>query len=69
VLGGLLAIDGVPTKHWLREELEVALRAAGFAVEAVDKVEYDWSTEFSDPPKWLKAPYPWDWAVAARRSS
>jgi 2-polyprenyl-3-methyl-5-hydroxy-6-metoxy-1,4-benzoquinol methylase len=69
VLKGLLGIDGVPTKHWLREELQVALRAAGFVVEAVDKVEYGWDTEFADPPRWMKDPFPWDWAVAARRSS
>ena len=63
-----MPIDGVPTKHWLREELQVALRAAGFVVESVDKVEYGWDTEFPDPPRWMKDPWPWDWAVAARRS-
>ncbi len=64
VLRGLLSIDGVPTKHWLREELVAMLAAAGFRSVAVDKVEYDWKTEFHGPPGWMKAPYPWDWAVA-----
>jgi hypothetical protein len=68
VLRGLLSIDGVPTKHWLREELDVALRASGFRDVTVEKVEYDWGTEFADPPRWMKDPYPWDWAAAARRA-
>ncbi|HEX2612496.1 MAG TPA: class I SAM-dependent methyltransferase [Fibrobacteria bacterium] len=68
VLAGLLSIDGVPTKHWLKEELDVTLRAAGFKDVTVEKVEYDWSTEFADPPRWMKDPYPWDWAVAGVRA-
>jgi SAM-dependent methyltransferase len=67
VLGGILGIDGVRTKHWLREELAATLRGAGFGVAAVDKVEYDWKTEFADPPRWMKDPHPWDWAVAATK--
>ena len=60
-------IDGVPTKHFLREELEAALDARGFKVEAIEKLEYGWNTEFEAPPRWMKEPYPWDWFVTARR--
>ena len=64
---GLVRIDGVPTKHYLREELDAMLTERGFKVEAIEKIEYPWNTEFEGPPRWMKAPYPWDWFVAARR--
>jgi len=65
---GIVRIDGVPTKHYLREELEAMLAERGFRVEAIEKIEYPWSTEFDGPPRWMKAPYPWDWFVVARRA-
>jgi ubiquinone/menaquinone biosynthesis C-methylase UbiE len=65
---GIVHIDGVPTKHYLQEELEASLHERGFAVESIDKLEYPWNTEFDAPPKWMKAPYPWDWFVVARRT-
>lgn len=64
---GTVYIDNVPTKHYLKEELEALLDARGFDVLAIEKLEYPWSTEFDAPPKWMKAPFPWDWFVAARR--
>jgi hypothetical protein len=67
ILKGVLGIDGVPTKHWLREELTVALAALGFEEIAVDKVEYGWNTEFHKPPRWMKEPYPWDLLAVGRR--
>jgi SAM-dependent methyltransferase len=67
VLSGILAIDGVRTKHYLREELEILLPAAGWKVRSVEKVEYGWNTEFPDPPRWMKEPYPWDWVVEGER--
>lgn len=66
---GIVHIDGVPTKHYLREELEASLAARGFSVEAIEKLEYPWTTEFEAPPKWMQAPFPWDWFVVARRVS
>ena len=65
---GVVEIDGVPTKHYLKEELEAMLDQRGFRVSAVEKIEYPWTTEFTAPPRWMKAPYPWDWFVVARRS-
>lgn len=63
LLQGLINIDGVTTKHYSHSELEVIFHDAGFNIEKIDKVVYDWTTEFISPPKWLKDPYPWDWLV------
>lgn len=60
---GLIKIDGVTTKHYSHPELEVIFPEAGFKVKTIDRIEYEWTTEFVEPPKWLKAPYPWDWLV------
>jgi SAM-dependent methyltransferase len=64
---GVTDIDNVPTKHYLKEELELLLTLEGFTVDRVEKINYTWKTEFTNPPKWLKEPYPWDWMVAARK--
>jgi SAM-dependent methyltransferase len=60
---GLVKIDGVTTKHYSHPEIEVIFKEAGFKIKAIDKVEYEWTTEFVEPPRWLKDPYPWDWLV------
>ncbi len=67
LLQGLISIDGVPTKHYTQSEIEILFRDAGFSIEQIDRVEYDWSTEFLSPPAWMKAPYPWDWLVACKK--
>lgn len=64
---GIVQIEGVPTKHYLKEELEAMLGEKGFEVLDIQKIEYPWTTEFDAPPTWMKAPYPWDWFVAAKR--
>lgn len=63
LIQGVVRIDGVKTKHYLEPELRVLFRDAGFSQVVISKVEYDWTTEFSNPPKWMKDPYPWDWLV------
>ncbi len=60
-------IDSVPHKHYLREELELLLASEGFKAEEFQKIEYAWTTEFHRPPRWLRAPRPWDWMVVARK--
>jgi SAM-dependent methyltransferase len=65
VRDGVLERGGVRTKHYLREELELLLGSFGWTVDAIEKAEYDWSTEFESPPAWMAAPYPWDWVVEA----
>ena len=66
---GIIDIEKVPTKHYLKEELVVLLSDMQMTVKMVEKIEYDWSTEFSDPPSWMKSPYPWDWLVVAQKAS
>ncbi len=64
---GNVDIDEVPTKHYLKEELALLLKNEGLLVKKINKIEYDWKTEFNDPPRWLKDPYPWDWMVLAQK--
>ncbi len=64
---GNVDIDQVPHKHYLKEELELLLAQEKFAAEEFHKIEYDWSTEFHQAPRWLKKPGPWDWMVIAKR--
>ncbi len=64
---GVTDIDDVPTKHFLKEELDLLLTLAGFKVEKIEKIKYKWSTEFHNPPNWLKNPQPWDWMVKAKK--
>ncbi|MBS1543180.1 MAG: class I SAM-dependent methyltransferase [Bacteroidetes bacterium] len=67
IVNGIIHIDGVPTKHYSREELEAMLPECGLDVVSIQKLEYGWNTEFADPPVWMQAPYPWDWMVEVRR--
>jgi 2-polyprenyl-3-methyl-5-hydroxy-6-metoxy-1,4-benzoquinol methylase len=64
---GVVEIDHVPTKHYLKEELTVLLEDLDFDIMSFQKVEYRWNTEFDSPPKWMKAPYPWDWLIVAKK--
>lgn len=66
---GVTDIDDVPTKHYLKEELELLLTLEGFKVERIEKINYTWKTEFNTPPKWLKDPYPWDWMCVAKKTT
>jgi len=64
---GIVNLDHVPTKHYLEVELCSTLGDLGFELYEILKIEYNWKTEFSNPPRWMKAPYPWDWLVTARK--
>lgn len=64
---GLITIAGVPTKHYLKEELEMTLGEFSFEMQLAEKVEYEWSSEFTEPPEWMREPYPWDWLAVAKR--
>ncbi|MGG9960573.1 class I SAM-dependent methyltransferase [Ferruginibacter sp. SUN106] len=66
---GVTDIDNVPTKHYLKEELQFLLAQEGFEVTLVKKINYPWTTEFHKPPKWLAEPYPWDWMCTATKKS
>lgn len=67
ILQGNAEIDSVPTKHYLKEELQLLLGKEGFKTKDFQKIEYEWDTEFLKPPTWLKDPKPWDWMVAAKK--
>lgn len=64
---GIVMIDGVPTKHYLKEELQDVMQSRGFEVIAIQKLEYPWSRVFSEPPEWMGPPLPWNWMVTAKR--
>jgi SAM-dependent methyltransferase len=66
LIDGIIYIDNVPTRHYSSSQIEVWFQEAGFKVTTIDKIEYDWSSEFSSPPKWMKSPYPWDWLVECK---
>jgi len=65
LIQGIVKIDNVKTKHYLEPELAVLLKNAGFNDIIINKLEYDWTSEFAKPPKWMGEPYPWDWIVEA----
>jgi SAM-dependent methyltransferase len=66
LLQGIVQISGVKTKHYSEPEIQVMFADAGFRVTAVERLEYEWNTEFESPPRWMKEPYPWDWLVEAK---
>ena len=66
---GVTDIDNVPTKHYLKEEIHLLLTLEGFTIDRIEKINYTWETEFNNPPKWLKEPYPWDWMCVAQKTS
>ena len=64
---GVLNLDGWLEKHYLKEELLVALKNVGFEVDHLERVEYPWDAMFDKPPRWMKDPYPWDWLATCRK--
>ncbi len=64
---GILKIQGVPTKHHLAEELMLELQREGFELIERSRIEYAWKEDFESPPRWLGAPFPWDWLMIVRR--
>ncbi len=63
---GVVAIEGVPTKHYTHDELAAALTLAAFQPFRISRVHYSWSTENLRPPARLRAGLPWDWLAEAR---
>lgn len=68
ILQGIVHIDGVATKHYSASELRVLFERAGLTITALEKLEYDWNTEFASPPDWMHDPYPWDWMIECKKS-
>jgi SAM-dependent methyltransferase len=67
ILDGIVMIDSVPTKHYLITELYALFNSGDFILQKLDRLEYGWETEFTSPPNWMQAPYPWDWVIEAKR--
>ena len=64
---GIVPIDGVPTKHYLAEELGHTFDQQGIRLLKLTPVRYAWRTEFENPPGWMGAPYPWDWMAVGEK--
>ena len=64
---GVVLIDDVETKHYLKEEVVVLLRKRGIEIIEIEKIEYPWKTEYISPPRWMKDPLPWDWLFVAQK--
>jgi SAM-dependent methyltransferase len=64
---GVIRIDQVETKHFLKEELMILLKNRGLRTLEIEKIEYPWNSEFTSPPRWMQAPYPCDWLFVARK--
>lgn len=64
---GIVKVDGVPTKHHLKEELHDLLHAEGMQVLSTDKIEYPWSYVLEEPPEGMSGHRPWNWMVVAER--
>lgn len=67
VMQGIFNINNIHTKHYSFTELFSFFNTGNFAVEKIDRVEYDWSTEFDSPPSWMQDPYPFDWLIEVKR--
>ena len=67
LLQGLFKINNVKTKHYSNVEIQALFEELGFSVKKIDKLEYNWNTEFVSPPKWIGKPYPWDWIVECEK--
>lgn len=64
---GIIKIDDVDTKHYLEEELIILLKGRKMEVLEIEKIQYSWETEFDQPPRWMKEPFPWDWLCVAKK--
>jgi SAM-dependent methyltransferase len=68
IIQGIMYINGVPTKHYSEPEIQIIFQEVGLKVTAIEKVEYNWNTEFETVPDWLTDPYPWDWLIECKKA-
>lgn len=64
---GIVMIDGVPTKHHLKDELHDLLELEHMRVLMTEKIEYPWSFVLELPPEGMGGRCPWNWMVVAQR--
>lgn len=66
--GGVVSLEGVPTKHFTRGELNGTLSELGLQVRRIQRVEYTWRSQAVKPPRELRDTLPWDWLAVARNT-
>lgn len=69
---GIFRRDGVRTKHFRGREVRKLLHQSGLEVVLLERVEYDWSTEFQEPTAVLEEKFherPFDWIIIARKTA
>ena len=64
---GILDCAGIPTKHYLQTEISTTAKRFNFDEQITEKIEYHWNTEFNNPPRWMREPFPWDWLAVLKR--
>jgi SAM-dependent methyltransferase len=68
---GIFRRDGVRTKHFRASEVRGLLEQHALEVVTMDRVEYDWLTEFKAPVDILNKKFnerPFDWIVIAKKN-
>ena len=65
--GGIIKCGGIPTKHYLKEEIISTTNRFNLKTISIQRIEYSWDTEFIKPPRWMKDPLPWDWLVLLQK--
>lgn len=66
---GLINMGGVPTKHYLRDEIAEFLQRLNLRDVKISRVSYPWREALEDAPRNLKAALPWDWMAVGTRSA
>lgn len=66
---GIVLINDVETKHYLKEELIILLQNRGMETIEIEKIEYPWKEEYIRAPRWMKDPLPWDWLFVAQKGN
>lgn len=65
---GLIEMGGVPTKHYLEDEVAEFLTKLKLCDVEVRRVSYPWREALGGAPRNLKAAPPWDWmAIGVKR--
>jgi 2-polyprenyl-3-methyl-5-hydroxy-6-metoxy-1,4-benzoquinol methylase len=64
---GIVTLGGEPTKLHTLTEISTSLADVGLDRIVPHRVEYDWDEMIDDAPEGMRAPYPWDWLLVARK--
>lgn len=64
---GIVRVGGVPTKHFLEDELQDLFSAKGLRDIEISRVSYPWATIIEGVPDTTTQMPPWDWIVTAHK--